>query len=66
LQTRLFNTVSNFTTYAPIRIETSATILSDSAKPTAMEVVDGKQDWQERIPLQIGSQKSQILLNPKS
>jgi hypothetical protein len=66
LQTGLFNPVSNFTTDAPIRIETSATILSDLAKPTAREVVDGKRNVQVRVTLQIGSQKSQILLNPKS
>jgi hypothetical protein len=53
------NPVSNFTTYAPIRIETSATILSDSAKPIAREVMDGKRDVQVRVTLQ-------ILLNPKS
>jgi hypothetical protein len=66
LQTRLFNPGSKFNTDAPIGIETSATILDDSAKSTVREVVDGKRDVKVRATLQIGSQQSQILLNPKS
>jgi uncharacterized ubiquitin-like protein YukD len=57
---------SDFNTDAPIRIETSATILSDSAKLTARKVANGKRDLQVKTTLQIGSQQSQILLNPKS